>query len=352
MTADDRARCATGARTAAASTATTTPALGHTRLAIIDTDGRRAAAVQRGRDRRGSLQRRDLQLRRAAATSCAAAATASAPRSDTEVVVHAWEEWGEQCFAPLQRPVGARPVGPPRAAAGALARPPRRAPALLHRVTRHRIVFASRGQGAVRPTRPCRAPSTRSASTRCSPTGRRWRRARCSRGVEQLEPGHVAVLRPRRLPAPRPTGASTSPTGRRAGARTRRRTPPSCASALVEAARLRFAAQRRAGGRLPLRRHRLLDHRRGDRARTPRRRCTPSRCASPTRSTTKAVHQQQMVAAARHAAPGHRRLARRRRRGVPRGGACTPRRPIAAHRARAAVPALAAGARQRLQGRA
>ena len=39
-------------------------ALGHTRLAIIDTAGGRAAALQRGRHALGDVQRGDLQLRR------------------------------------------------------------------------------------------------------------------------------------------------------------------------------------------------------------------------------------------------------------------------------------------------
>ena len=59
--------------------------------------GRQAAALQRRPHRRRHLQRRDLQLH--GDRGRAAAARPHLPHAlDTEVIVHAWEEWGEKCL--------------------------------------------------------------------------------------------------------------------------------------------------------------------------------------------------------------------------------------------------------------
>ena len=44
--------------------------------------------------------------------AAARSATRFRTRSDTEVIVHAWEEWGEDCVAALPRHVRLRAVGP------------------------------------------------------------------------------------------------------------------------------------------------------------------------------------------------------------------------------------------------
>ena len=106
-------------------------ALGHTRLAIIDTEGGAQPLCNEDETVWISFNGEIFnyvelgeELRRCGHRFRTA--------SDTEVVVHAWEEWGERVLHPLQRPVGPGAVGLARAAARALARPPRRAPALLH----------------------------------------------------------------------------------------------------------------------------------------------------------------------------------------------------------------------------
>ena len=57
------------------------------------------------------LQRRDLQLPRAARRARGARAPLSTPRTDTEVIVHAYEEWGDDCVDALQRHVRVRDRG-------------------------------------------------------------------------------------------------------------------------------------------------------------------------------------------------------------------------------------------------
>ena len=52
-------------------------------------------------------------------------------RSDTETIVHAYEQWGDDCVAALPRHVRVRDLGRAAAAAAARARPPRRQAALL-----------------------------------------------------------------------------------------------------------------------------------------------------------------------------------------------------------------------------
>ncbi len=85
-------------------------ALGMRRLSIIDLADGPSADSQRGRHRLGGLQRRDLQLPRAAR-----GARPPRPRvlhaTDTETIVHAYEEWGEDAFAQPARDVRHRALG-------------------------------------------------------------------------------------------------------------------------------------------------------------------------------------------------------------------------------------------------
>ena len=203
-------------------------ALGHTRLAIIDTEGGAQPLcnedetvwitfngeifnyVELGEElRRGGHRFRT--------------------RSDTEVIVHAWEEWGEQCFDPLQRPVGPRPVGS-REQRLVLSRDRLGVRPLFFTRDRHRIAFASEVKALMADPALPRAfdpIGLDEVLTYWSTVAPRTVFA----GIEQLEPGHVAVARPRRLPAPPLLEHRSSPTGTPSRGRTSRRTPPSCASA-------------------------------------------------------------------------------------------------------------------------
>ena len=206
--------------------------LGHTRLAIIDTAG----GAQPLSNEDGTLWVtfngeifNYVELRRRAAR---AAATASGPRSDTEVIVHAWEEWGEDV---LRR--GSTASGRSRCGTA----------------TRRRLVL-SRDRLGVRPLYYAR--SRRPAPLRLRGQGDLRRPGRCPRafdpvGLDQIvhllvarsphAPSFAGIAaaraRARRRPrhatgsAATPTGASTS---RARGAEPRpgrrRRTPTRCAS--------------------------------------------------------------------------------------------------------------------------
>ena len=85
----------------------------------------------------------------------AASATASRRTSDTEVIAHAYEEWGVGLPRPPQRRLRDRRLGSPDAGAVAGARPLRR-PAAVPRRVRRRLLLRLRGQGAAAPSRCAR----------------------------------------------------------------------------------------------------------------------------------------------------------------------------------------------------
>ena len=105
-------------------------ALGHTRLAIIDTAGGAQPLcnedgtvwVTFNGEIFNYVELRD-ELRRLGHTFRTA--------SDTEVIVHAWEEWGEGCFARFNGQWALALWDRRERAAGAVSRPPRRASAVL-----------------------------------------------------------------------------------------------------------------------------------------------------------------------------------------------------------------------------
>ena len=191
--------------------------------------GRRPADGQRGRHRLGHLQRRDLQLPRAAPRAGGARATASArtptPRSSST----ATRSGATSVVERLDGMFAFGRVGHPGPAAAAGPRPHRQEAAVL-RLARRPVPVRLRDQGAVRRGAAARGGSRR-AWPGCWPTATRRRRARLYRGVQQLPPAHRLVL------------------ARRAGA------PRSAATGQVELrARRRAAAQRGRGGRAHARR--------------------------------------------------------------------------------------------------
>ena len=180
--------------------------------------------------------------------------------SDTEVILHAFEEWGIDCLAPLPRHVRHRHLGRPRAGALADPRPHRHQAALLRRPRR----TASRSPRRSRRCWPTRARRARWTRSRCSTTcrsSRRRRRGRSSRasaswpaarGCASAQDGTVARGALVGRLGPHRTRSSGSP---------RRRSPSGCSPSSATAVQLP-QGQRCASRRLPLRRHRL-EHERG-----------------------------------------------------------------------------------------
>ena len=72
------------------------------RLSIIDLVDRPPADSQRGPDGLDRLQRRDLQLPRAARASSRLRATASTPARTPRSIVHAYEQWGAAAIRRLR----------------------------------------------------------------------------------------------------------------------------------------------------------------------------------------------------------------------------------------------------------
>ena len=105
--------------------------LGMRRLAIVDLAGGQQPISNETGDDPARRQRRDLQLPRAAAGARGARARGSTRDSDIEVLVHAYEEWGEEFLGAAARHVRAGDVGRPHADAARGARPRRREAALL-----------------------------------------------------------------------------------------------------------------------------------------------------------------------------------------------------------------------------
>ena len=113
-----------------------------------------AADLQRRRLGRARLQRRDLQLSGPAWTSCARRGHVFRTHCDTEVVVHAWEEWGEASRRAVQRHVRLRALGSKPRQGVSRAGPARDQAAVLRRARERPGSLRIRAQGAPGASRP------------------------------------------------------------------------------------------------------------------------------------------------------------------------------------------------------
>ena len=158
---------------------------------------RRPADLQRGRLGGGRPQRRDLQLPRAAGAAASARGTASRRESDTEVIVHLYEEEGADCVRSPAGHVRARALGLEAAATGPRPRPRRQEAALL-RAPRRRAELRLGAEGAPAGRRDPAGPRPRGARRLPRPA---------------LDPGAAERLR----------GGAQAPAGLHPGARGRPR---------------------------------------------------------------------------------------------------------------------------------
>ena len=122
--------------------------------------------------------------------------------SDTETIVHAYEEWGEAAFARLRGMFGIAPVGSPDAYAAAGARS-RRAEAAALRASRRPAVLRLRDQVAARGRRGRSRDIDLEALDHYLSFLYTPRDRAIFKGVHKLPPGHYPALarRPRRRPA-------------------------------------------------------------------------------------------------------------------------------------------------------
>ena len=156
---------------------------------------RPAAAHQRDRHALDRLQRRDLQLRRVARRARALGHRFKT-RSDTEVIVHAFEQWGEEAFRRFNGQWAVALWDSARVAAGAGARPLWRAAALRRRPWQAGSTSRARSRPSSPPgPSPAPARSAR-ASISSSRSGRRSRRRRCSRASKSSSRARRASTTP------------------------------------------------------------------------------------------------------------------------------------------------------------
>ena len=177
------------------------------RLSIIDLAGGHQPLVERGRHALAGLQRRDLQL----SASCARELERAGPRfrtgSDSEMLLHGYEQWGDEFVAAAERHVRLRAVG--RAAAAARPRPrPARDQADVRLRRRTTADRSPRGEGDARAAGRSRRASMPTALHVVPGLRLRARaRNRCFSGIRKLPPATLLVVRERARRASAATGA-------------------------------------------------------------------------------------------------------------------------------------------------
>ena len=281
------ARSATAARTSSASTAIGAPASAHARLSIIDLATGQQPLSQRGRLAVDRLQRRDLQLRRAAGRARGArppvSRPAATPRSSSTPTSSGATRRSAASTASGRSRCGTRDdrswCSPAiRSACG-------------------RSTSASTAAGSTSPARsrrsspPIRRSAARVRSGRPRPDlhvlDARSRRRPVFAGIEELRAGRTRVYRGRRY-ADSVLASPRFPRRRTASFRASLDDAVEAVrAALEQATQPAHAARRRAGRQLPLRRARQLARRGARPARQGRAVLRPSRCASRTPSTTR-----------------------------------------------------------------
>ena len=197
---DDRARSRIAGRTTRAIYFAGALGLGFRRLSIIDLAGGHQPMSDAERDRLGGLQRRDLQLPGAARASSKALGHVFRTRSDTEVIVHGYKQWGTDVLDRLNGMFGLAIWDVTRAAPASSRATPLGIKLVYYRVddgTRHvRLGAAGRPRRAAGsgPT----VDTTGAATCSCAIATRR-RRCTLYEGIRKLAPGTMAVFEDGRL---------------------------------------------------------------------------------------------------------------------------------------------------------
>ena len=135
------------------------------------------------------VQRRDLQPRRRSARELEARGHVYRTSSDTETIVHAYEQWGDALRRALPRHVRVRDLGRAAAPAAAGARSPRHQAALLGDARRTRCCSDRRSRRSSRAASSSRA-RTSARCPRCSSTRYTSGEETMFKGIHKLLPGH------------------------------------------------------------------------------------------------------------------------------------------------------------------
>ena len=169
-------------------------ALAHRRLSIVDLAGGHQPLSNEDGSDLGHLQRRDLQPRRRARASSKPPATGTGRARDTETIVHAYEQWGDECVHRFRGMFAFAHLGRAAAAAAARARPARRQAALLG-AGRRPAALRVRDQGDPRERPGRRRGQHRRCCPRCSRRATPPATETLFEGIHKLLPGPPAGLR-------------------------------------------------------------------------------------------------------------------------------------------------------------
>ena len=167
-----------------------TPALGHRRLSIVDLAAGAAADVQRGRHVWIVFNGEIYNHADAAPRARAPRASSIARGPTRRRIVHAYEQWGDDCVDAPPRHVRVRDLGCAGSGAAARARSPGRQAALLG-ARRRPLLFGSEIKAILASGLVRRGSNDAAHARSCSARGHSPASETMFAGIRKLMPGHM-----------------------------------------------------------------------------------------------------------------------------------------------------------------